>query len=140
MCRKCKHSKDVSEFYWSKTSQEYFRYCKECKKESTRQYKIRNGKEVFMRWTKTKAGKQKLVEATKRARNKFPEKWTARRKLRYEVKVGRIIKPLVCDTCKENKVLQGHHDDYSKPLMAMWLCTRCHADRHKYLKDNNIII
>lgn len=94
----------------------------------------------IMNWSKTENGKRKIAEATSRARAKFPEKWAVRRKLQTAVKTGKIIKPLICDTCKENKVLQGHHEDYSKPLDVMWLCSKCHAKRHTYLKANNIII
>lgn len=87
---------------------------------------------------KTEAGKKALLKASNKARKKYPEKWRAREILRYEVKKGNIVKPIHCEKCDEIKPLQGHHDDYKKPLEVKWLCTRCHADRHKYLKSNNI--
>lgn len=61
---------------------------------------------------------------------KYPEKWKARAKAHYAVKTGKLVKPLKCTDCREVKKLQGHHEDYSKPLELIWLCQKCHTDRH----------
>lgn len=52
-------------------------------------------------------------------------------RLHYAVKVGKIIRPTVCDHCGESKRLQAHHEDYSKPLEVTWLCGSCHRNIHK---------
>jgi hypothetical protein len=63
-------------------------------------------------------GRRALNEASKRAYIKHKEKFIAR----------------ACEVCEKNKLLQGHHEDYNKPLEVIWLCSRCHADEHNYLK------
>jgi len=37
-----------------------------------------------------------------------------------------------CEHCGDTKSL-AHHEDYSKPLVVMWLCQPCHSLRHKLL-------
>lgn len=34
-----------------------------------------------------------------------------------------------CEVCGAAKV-EGHHEDYSKPLQVEWLCHRHHVERH----------
>ena len=63
---------------------------------------------------------------------RYPEKIVAQTKLNYQVRLGNITKTL-CEVCAEKKV-EGHHEDYSKPLVVNWLCKRCHVIRHKQLK------
>ena len=37
-----------------------------------------------------------------------------------------------CSRCGAIKT-HAHHEDYSKPLEVIWLCSRCHTQRHKEL-------
>jgi len=65
-------------------------------------------------------------------------KRNARVLLRWHVKVGNI-KRLPCEKCGDLPT-EGHHEDYSKPLEAVWLCKPCHDLRHNVripmLSDN----
>lgn len=50
---------------------------------------------------------------------------------------GRLERPKVCENCNavdKNSVLQGHHDDYDKPLDVRWLCRSCHIKHHVALR------
>src|SRR5215471_17774138 len=47
------------------------------------------------------------------------------------VKSGKLIKPAICASCSLQKPLHAHHEDYNRPLDVVWLCIRCHRQRHK---------
>jgi len=58
-----------------------------------------------------------------------------------EVRYGRIINPEICSECQSTErfkdgrtAIQGHHDDYNKPLEVRWLCQKCHFEWHKHHK------
>jgi len=51
----------------------------------------------------------------------------------YAVKLGMIKKPEVCSKCGSNIRIEGHHEDYTKPLDVQWLCKVCHVARHREL-------
>lgn len=56
----------------------------------------------------------------------------ARWKVRREIEAGRL-QPKPCEVCGAEKV-DGHHDDYSKPLSVRWLCRKHHAEHHRNAK------
>lgn len=68
-----------------------------------------------------------------------PEKEKARRMLSYYIKHGYMERPTICSKCGENKFIEAHHEDYSKPLDVIWLCKGCHVKLHKekYESNNN---
>ncbi len=48
----------------------------------------------------------------------------------YRVSTGKIKKPLICSSCKRKRRLLAHHNNYSKPLEVIWLCSSCHKKLH----------
>lgn len=58
----------------------------------------------------------------------------ANQRLNYELSKGRVSRPNHCERCGGAGPLDGHHEDYSRPLDVNWLCRRCHAARHRELK------
>lgn len=54
----------------------------------------------------------------------------ARQILRRAVAKGEIIKKLECKWCDSNLNIEAHHEDYSKPLEVIWLCRKCHKNKH----------
>lgn len=63
-------------------------------------------------------------------RQEHPDRVSASLKLRNAVSKGEIVKPKLCQDCKLEKRLCGHHEDYLKPLKVVWLCNSCHKLRH----------
>jgi hypothetical protein len=49
----------------------------------------------------------------------------------------RLVRPDRCEKCgtKPEYTIEGHHEDYNKPLDVMWLCRPCHARRHSERRD-----
>ena len=54
----------------------------------------------------------------------------AREYVRQAVRAGRLIKPERCSQCGGTGDIQGHHEDYNKPLEVVWLCVECHKYAH----------
>lgn len=77
--------------------------------------------------------RKKVLE--KLQRSKTPEKNKARRALGFAVAEGKIQKqPCVCGATR----VQGHHEDYSKPLEVIWMCASCHSKLHRQKQLMNL--
>ena len=66
-----------------------------------------------------------------RAYHQRPEvriKLIARWALKTAVEAGKITRGK-CALCG-NAVTDGHHTDYTKPLLVIWLCKTCHRKQH----------
>jgi hypothetical protein len=48
---------------------------------------------------------------------------------RRALKKGELVRG-PCEVCGTTKHIDGHHDDYSKPLEVRWLCRRHHILHH----------
>jgi len=59
------------------------------------------------------------------------KKVEARNMVKTAVINGTLKKPASCSECgAENVRIDGHHEDYDKPLDVVWLCAACHGKRH----------
>jgi len=61
-------------------------------------------------------------------------KMKAHRLVAKAVKDGDLVRPEHCTCCGRAGIIEGHHDDYTMPLVVNWLCTCCHGKRHSELK------
>lgn len=120
VCTACKTEKHVDNFYKSKQIADgYNQKCKDCCYE----YKKRLGI--------SPPAKQRHYEASVRWRKKNRDKHWAHYVLRDWVKEGRVIRSPFCYDCGlKSEKIEGHHDDYTKPIRVHWLCKQCHEDRH----------
>lgn len=123
--------------------------CKECVKAAVKAYRAANLAKVQEydrqraslphRRQGVKNRAHRYIDSKKKSiqkmRQLFPEKFVARNAVRNALRDGKIVRPAQCDDCHQDSPLQGHHDDYSKPLDVAWLCTACHGKRHKVLNE-----
>lgn len=68
-----------------------------------------------------------IKDYDKMRRSRDAVKIYARKRLHYMVRKGVIVKPATCEICHEKTAVQGHHEDYERPLDVKWLCTSCHG-------------
>lgn len=91
--------------------------CRACSRDLGRKWYALNRREVI--------GKARAYQDSN------PEKRAAHGAVNDAVRLGRLIKPMACETCAAIARLDGHHDDYSKPLEVRWLCRPCHLEAHR---------
>jgi hypothetical protein len=77
-----------------------------------------------------------------RRRAKGINHWEAHRVLNRAVAAGEVTRPDACELCGDSSStrrdcnggnyypLNGHHEDYHRPLDVIWLCTACHRRLH----------
>ena len=51
-------------------------------------------------------------------------------KYNVALKEGVIKRPNGCSRCGKLCIPHGHHEDYERPLHIIWLCHKCHRQRH----------
>lgn len=70
------------------------------------------------------------TEMNRRSRaNTPPEVIAAHHAVEHEIKMGRMVRGR-CEVCGADRV-DGHHDDYAKPLEVRWLCRGHHLQLHR---------
>ena len=88
------------------------------------------------RYQSTEAGREKSNLSKKKWCERNKEKRGATQAVNNAVRDGRLLKPDSCQHCgKTGCKIEGHHEDYSKPLDVVWLCTQCHSKLHKEKRD-----
>ena len=144
-CIVCHVIKDAEEYYaHPQMADGHLGICKECHK--TRMNKRREDKleEIHeydrqrgllpARKARVRANYGRWPRDHKAERARYLDKYAARVKFTVAIRAGKIPgPPLACQRCFLEKPLEGHHEDYSKPLEVIWLCTFCHGLRHREL-------
>jgi len=148
-CKKCGAERQLSHFYkHPKAADGHDNSCKECRKEAVRKNRKRNAdyyraydakrfkedpkvRERHKRYQQTPDGKKSMNAARKKWGDNNSDKKAASTLINNRVRDGRILKPDKCRDCGSTGRIEGHHEDYSKPLEVVWLCRQCHVNRHK---------
>jgi hypothetical protein len=134
LCRTCNTEKDKSEFHKRSASTDGLcAKCKSCQKQYDKsRANLPHRVEARRAYSQTPQGK----EAHNRSHKKWKENNAIKRGANVivgnAVRDGKLFKPDWCSKCGEGGdiVIQGHHDDYAKPLEVTWLCAQCHTDWH----------
>jgi len=61
---------------------------------------------------------------------RYPERVAARNAVNSAIRAGTLLRE-PCRDCGTTEDIQGHHEDYSKPLDVIWLCRSCHRELHE---------
>lgn len=147
ICTKCRIEKPLEAFHCDRTSDDgRCCQCKKCTQARTRQWYLVNRKqslETTKAWNaknrekhnkyvrKWQAKNQTRVTASGRAYAKrHPEKRNAKNAVQWAIKKGLLTRPDECTVCEKQGQVEGHHEDYAKPLQVIWLCRKCHVARH----------
>ena len=105
-------------------------------------YRFNNREKIKIsheKFRKSKNGIKYYKKYRIRYRKENCEKVRANRILQYNVLKGKIIRPKVCSICGTDKGgIEGHHEDYSKPLDVIWSCNPCHKvlDKKRREREN----
>lgn len=150
-CSKCNTVKVLSEFARKTRSKNgTSSWCKMCyraynrayhKTPKRKAYNARYAKKLreagyFREYNQRPEVKKRQAAHMKRYRNDPQKriKHIARWYFNHRKASGKIQRE-PCAICGKQQA-EGHHLDYTKPLLIVWLCTACHRDEHAKLKDN----
>ena len=144
-CFKCGEKKPLSEFYkHSQMADGHLNKCKECNKKDVRQnrsekhqYYIDYDRKRYVtnkngRKDKALSRKSKNNNAKTDWRKRNPEKYKAHGIVQKALTSGLLEKSEICEVCGHECDTQGHHEDYSKPLAVVWVCSDCHSKIHMF--------
>lgn len=99
--------------------------CKQCSRKHKHRDKARDSATSKKYYLKNK---EEILAKNKVFRAKNNDGEIARRKSFVGAKKG-LIQKAPCIICGEEKV-DGHHEDYSRPLDLVWLCRSHHRQLH----------
>ncbi len=148
ICRECNTEKPLSEFYkHAAMADGHLNKCIPCVKarvgkhreanlEKIRAYdKLRSNEphrvKARKEYTKTDQGKTAKKKAMQNYRERYPMKYAAHVIFGNAIRDGKVQKVSECSKCGSTTKVEGHHDDYTKPLEVRWLCEVCHKQWHK---------
>lgn len=133
--------------YRCTTCKESFcRHCiQRCREKGHKTYKRRCGpwKEEYGRAFRERHVEEEKVRSRRKwskygytRKNRNPLKDKVTHILYRAVRDGKIIRPKTCSKCGREGLIHGHHTDYSKPLVVIWLCSTCHGMAHRKESSN----
>lgn len=144
-CKHCITEKPETDFYDSSKSK-----CKECVKSAVRLHRDQNidqireydrqrgskphRVEARREYIQTEAGKLARKKAAVAYKKRHPMAYASHVITRNAIRDGRLTQASKCSVCNSTEKIEGHHDDYTKPLEVRWLCEKCHKEWHRHSK------
>jgi hypothetical protein len=151
VCLACNTKKPLDEYYLHKQMLDgYLNKCKECVKSRVHTYRINNLAAVTaydkkrdslphrikikQKYLKTDSGKKAKAKASLNYKKRYPMKYAAHIITANAIRSGKLLPVKNCSECNSTNKIEGHHDDYTKPLNIKWLCELCHKEWHRHNK------
>lgn len=147
-CSKCNKERLISEFDRNRAMRDgHLSVCKACTKIARRKYYLENRDRVLLGNRNYKINNLVAIRKSRvnwRAKNKDLsnklgreyrarniEKTLARGAVQVALLNGSLVRPSVCERCRDDKSIEAHHPDYSQRLLIEWLCKICHSKEHR---------
>jgi len=134
-CSKCGEAKLLSDFRERKGRRDNrLGQCRDCEHAYDRLYATSHILAIRSKnanWRKV--NRDKCMESCRRNRIKNRQRSRCYGALQRAISKGVIVKPNECSICgaiTPPAQLHGHHEDYGKPLVVIWLCHWCHIRQH----------
>jgi len=135
VCSSCKVEKSKSDFQVRRESKDGLTAsCKACLKIRDRNRENESRRQKRREYQKTEAGKQAHKRAMDAYHKRYPMKYASHVITGNAIRDGKLIQASECSVCKSTEKIEGHHDDYTKPLEVRWLCESCHKEWHRHNK------
>jgi ribosomal protein S27AE len=148
VCRECNKEKPFSDFYkHPRMADGHLNKCSDCVKARVTKHREANLEKVReydkqramlphrvqarKEYLKTEEGKAAKKRAIDSYNERYPLKRAAHIITRNAIRDGKLTSAKSCSVCGSKKLIEGHHDDYTKPLEVRWLCNKCHRAWHK---------
>lgn len=148
VCKECQAEKPLSVFYkHAAMADGHLNKCAACVKarvgkhreanlEKIREYDKQRGNqphrvEARREYIATEAGRQAKKRAMDAYNKRYPMKYAAHVITGNAIRDGKLVQASDCSVCNSTKKIEGHHDDYTKPLEVRWLCEQCHKEWHR---------
>ena len=136
-CYKCGKNKPLTEYYKCKKRKDGHRAgCKECSNKTLAALKKKPRKKRQKLDPEARLAQKRLAQKRRDEKRKllYPERIKAKNAIAVALTWGRIErKP--CQICGGTGKVQGHHEDYNRPIEVTWLCPSCHSLWHQILRE-----
>ena len=143
-CTACRRRRALSKFYRNRARRDgRTARCAECEREACNRnrwaridhYRAVERKRAARRRARIgrsyyRANRSRFAKWQREWRQRNAEKAKAHSKLRHALDACKVKKG-PCEVCGTRKDVEGHHDDYSKPLKVRWLCHVHHRKLHR---------
>lgn len=151
VCKECNQEKPLTEFYkHAKMADGHLNKCIECVKARIEKHREVNLEKIRAydrqrdsqphrvkarkEYLKTEAGKQAKKRAMDAYKKRYPLKYASHVITGNAIRDGKLTPASNCSVCNSTEKIEGHHDDYTKPLEVRWLCESCHKEWHRHNK------
>jgi hypothetical protein len=132
-CYRCKRSLPLNAF--SKDSHRPSgrrNVCRPCHADYNREWAARRAEVRRASQRRRYARERQRLGRNRPSKIATPEQRRAHAAVERAINRGEINRPAACEQCGgTDSPIQGHHTDYSQPLVVEWLCARCHGRLHQ---------
>jgi hypothetical protein len=109
--------------------------CKDCARADVKQHRAENNS--VREYDRQRAKLPHRAELRSRVTREWRQAHRERSQAHGRAGRAGLEAPSLCEGCNLPEKLEKHHPDYSKPLLVVWFCKRCHciADKIRRLLE-----